>query len=190
MFHTLGNWESSRVEATSWELPHLGPHTCWACAAPGEPEKTGNLPGLPKCKSKARLPTSPSWDCIRVHPCIQDIAEQTCCGNLEALRLSFTRAPHNNVGCKIIPNMTHPTALPRKHYLNVKTHHRSIKGPGRKEDSVSNYWLKTEQKGKESRHPHGGNYEGVKECMETRQGLPPDTDNHTGFCGYTPHTVQ
>lgn len=89
------HWATKKVpgEASSWELPHLGPHTCWACAAPGEPEKTGNLLGLPKCKSKALFPTSTSWDCTRIHPCIQDTAEQNMLWKPRSTMVVFHQSP-------------------------------------------------------------------------------------------------
>lgn len=118
--------------------PHLpGMRSSWRAR-----EDWQLLLGLPK--SKALLPTSATWDCqvgctcIRLH--VRDTAEQVMLMETETRWLPFTRAPRYSFDCKIIPNMTHPTALPRKHYLNSKTYHRFIKGPSRKKrDSVSNY---------------------------------------------------
>lgn len=85
------------------------------------------LPRLPDCKSKALLPTSVTWNCeVRMHAHSVDTVftstfmtrQNKSCYRNRSATVVFCQSPS--------PNITHTTALPRKHYLNSKTYHRFL----------------------------------------------------------------
>lgn len=115
-------------------------HICWTSAAPGSTRGDWQLLlSLPNCK--ALLQTSTAWDCkARRHKYSVDTAftsklmiqhSKSFCGNIQALQLSLTGAPHYSFGFKIIPIIW----FTQQHYLEnivwTLKSNMGIKGPVR-----------------------------------------------------------